>query len=210
VNYTDVVNISLSYSDRATSLPISSSMDNFIKIVEARINRHLMTQKMSYIVTTPIIFPNIEFSLPPDFLSERSIRITQLENPSFAIVLQLCNPEQMANIANNNNNYPGYMIMADALHIWPTQKNTSTTTYLLEINYFRRLINLSAIDPTNWLSEIHPDCYVFGLLTEINSFAKDAEASALWNGRFTDALNEITALDNKSTYSGTPITTKVG
>ena len=63
---------------------------------------------------------------------------------------------------------------------------------------------------TNWLYDSNPDAYVFGILVDINSFVKDAEASTLWDGRFQQAMSEITLNDAKSTWSGTSLTTFAG
>jgi hypothetical protein len=213
MNYQEVINTALAYADRANSVSISSNMDNFLKIVESRINRALLTQKMSITAYTPIDstipYPN-RYILPSDFLSERSIRITQQEVPTYSSTLNLVNPEQMANLRNSNAMYAAYCIISGNIEIWPIPVNTNTATYILEINYFRSVPALSIISTNNWVSNINPDCYIFGLLTEINSFAKDAEASSLWDMRFKASLDEITYLDERSTYSGNPIYTLVG
>ena len=133
----------------------------------------------------------------------------------------MVNPEQMTNAMSvsagylaQNNLQPEYVynIAANSINIWPIPTNDIITpiTYELEILYYKRLTNLSATNSMNWLSLDNPDCYIFGLLVEINSFVKDPQAATMWNGRFEAALDEITNLDDISTYSGTPLTTKVG
>ena len=213
MDYQTVIDVSLGYADRADSVPIASNMDNFLRVVESRVNRALLTQKMSTTAYTPIdttaLYPN-RYPLPEDFLSERSIRITQQELLTYSSTLSLVNPEQMANLRNNNSAYAAYCIISGYIEIWPVPVNTDTSTYILEINYFRRVPALSPATVNNWLSDTNPDCYVFGLLTEINSFAKDGEAAMLWDTRFKQALDEITLLNERATYSGNPIYTKVG
>ena len=213
MDYQKVIDVALSYADRASSVPIVSNMDNFLRVVESRVNRALLTQKMSStaytLIDTTTKYPN-RYTLPDDFLSERSIRITQKELLTYSSTLSLVNPEQMANLRNNNSAYAAYCIISGYIEIWPVPVNTDTSTYILEINYFRSVPALTKSAVNNWLSNNNPDCYIFGLLTEINSFAKDGESAALWDVRFKQSLDEITLLNDRATWSGNPIYTKVG
>jgi hypothetical protein len=213
MDYQKVIDVALSYADRASSVPIVSNMDNFLRVVESRVNRALLTQKMSStaytLIDTTTKYPN-RYTLPDDFLSERSIRITQKELLTYSSTLSLVNPEQMANLRNNNSAYAAYCIISGYIEIWPVPVNTDTSTYILEINYFRSVPALTKSAVNNWLSNNNPDCYIFGLLTEINSFAKDGESAALWDARFKQSLDEITLLNDRATWSGNPIYTKVG
>jgi len=157
-------------------------------------------------------YPN-RYELPVDFLSARTIRITQLENPNYSQTLNYVNPEQMANLRNNNSNRPSYCIISGYFEIWPipvNQTDPEIITYIIEIDYYQRVPPLTSTVDVNWLSDQNPDVYIFGLLTEINAFAKDAEASILWDGRFKTAVEDIDLLNTKATWSGNPIATLPG
>lgn len=212
MDYAGIVSTALAYSDRATSIPVSSNMDNFLRIVESRVNRQLLIMRMSSTVYTPIDTTQLQpfrYALPDDFLAERSIRITQLETPSYSNVLLLVNHEQFSNIQNNVSSLPVYMLISGFIQINPVPVNAVDATYILEINYFKGVPAIIS-GATNWLSQYYPDIYIFGLMVEINSFVKDAETTAMWDARFQGALSELSNFDNKAVYSGTPITTKVG
>jgi len=77
---------------------------------------------------------------------------------------------------------------------------------IIEIVYYQKLVPLTSLATTNWLSASHPDVYTFGLLVEISSFVKDAEAKALWDARFMDAVAAIQTDDDRIRWSGTPLT----
>ena len=221
MNYQTIINTALAYSDRANNTQVVANMDNFLRIVESRVNRWLMVQKQSATAYTPIdataIYPN-RYTLPTDFLSARQIRITQLENNNYSNCLNYVNPEQMANLRNNNSAKPSYCIISGYIEIWPIPVNitaiTPTTpalaTYVLEIDYYQRVPPLTSTMPNNWLADQNPDAYIFGLLTEINAFAKDAEASSLWDARFKGSVDDIDLLNMKATWSGNPIFTLPG
>ena len=223
MNYQTIVNTAIDYSDRQDNIAINNNIDNFLRIVEARVNRWLMTQKMSVTayayVNTAYTFPN-RYPLPDDFLSIRTIRITQKENNNYSNVLNYVNPEQMANLRNNNSSKPSYCIISGYFEIWPIPVNVTLAdispstpaviTYIIEIDYYQRIPPLTSTSPNNWIADQNPDTYIFGLLTEINAFAKDAEAATLWDGRFKASVADIDLLNIKATWSGNPIFTLPG
>jgi hypothetical protein len=115
------------------------------------------------------------------------------------------------NDMTNTQNIPAsakrfYNIIANQLVIQPVIDDT----YILEIVYYGNVLPLTGSAPNNWVATNHPDCYIFGLLVEINSFMKDPAATQGWDARFTQTIAEMTEADEVLVYSGTPLTTKVG
>lgn len=206
MNYSDVVNLTLGYADRQDS-EVTSRMDLFMRVTESRINRVLMTLDMSCRAKTPMASTTEYYPLPSNYSVMRSIKVIDETNSASRVTLLQVNPEQMANLVNNGETqFPCYTVISGAIQVQPFYDNTHS----LEIDYFQTLPPLSSSVTTNWLSDSNPDVYVFGLLVEINSFVKDAEATALWDGRFQQAMSEITLNDAKSTWSGTSLTTFAG
>ena len=206
MNYADIVSLTLGYADRQDT-EVTSRIDLFMRVTEARINRLLMTLDMSCRATTPMSSTTEYYSLPINYSVMRSIKVIDNNNSKSRVTLLQVNPEQMANIINNGETqFPCYTVISGDIQVQPFYDNTHS----LEINYFQTLPPLSTGITTNWLSESNPDAYVFGILVEINSFIKDAEASALWDNRFQQAMSEITLNDAKSTWSGTSLTTFPG
>ena len=206
MNYSDIVNLTLGYADRQDA-EVTSRMDLFIQVTEARINRVLMTLDMSSRAKT-LMDASIEYyPLPTNYSVMRSIKVIDNTNSASRVTLLQVNPEQMANLVNNGETqFPCYTIISGNIHVQPFYDDTHS----LEIDYFQTLPPLSSSITTNWLSDSNPDVYVFGLLVEINSFIKDGEATSLWDGRFQQAMSEITLNDAKSTWSGTSLTTFPG
>jgi hypothetical protein len=206
MNYSDIVNLTLGYADRQDD-EVTSRIDLFIQVTEARINRVLMTLDMSSRAKT-LMDASIEYyPLPTNYSVMRSIKVIDNTNSASRVTLLQVNPEQMANLVNNGETqFPCYTIISGNIHVQPFYDDTHS----LEIDYFQTLPPLSSSITTNWLSDSNPDAYVFGLLVEINSFVKDADATALWDGRFQQAMSEITLNDAKSTWSGTSLTTFAG
>ena len=181
-------------------------MDNFFRLVEARINRFFRTQKMSFRATTLLNSSQYIYSKPADYLSIRSIKLRSItEDIGKGKPLSLVTNEQFTNLKENGSTTPIYCVNGDNFYISPALDN-----YFLEVEYFGSITPLSDSNLTNWVSEQHPDCYLFGLVTEINAFVKDANAAMAWGDRFNGVLQEIKNFDNQSAYSGNPLQMRVG
>ena len=209
MNYTDIRTLSLSYADRQDD-EVVNRIDNFLEVVEARINRALKVSNMSIRSTLPLVVDQEYYGLPSDFGGFRDIQINTAVTPETTQrrkTLKYLNPEQMNHRSNSNSGFDQiyYTLAAQQLQIFPPQPTGD-----LEIIYYQKLVPLSVANPENWMSTFNPDGYIFGVLVEISSFVKDAEASALWDGRFQTVLGEIEAEDGKQRWSGTPLEVKCG
>jgi hypothetical protein len=206
MNYNDIISLALGYSDQENT-EVIDKMDMFMKVVESRINRYLATQDMAVWSYTTLVTDLHIYQLPEDWLSLRAIRISSILTPANGYTLNEINQPQMDMAINTNTGGPYYSIVSKSLYL---ASIPDPLLYNLEINYYQRIASLTSTNTENWVSLNNPDCYLFGLMVEINSFVKDAEATALWEQRFTGALAEIHEQDHRATWSGTPLFTQVG
>ena len=202
MNYTEIVDIALGYADR-TDTEVTSKMDSFLRIVESRTNRPLNTQKMVSRVSIESITDQEYYGLPTDFDGLRDIEVTpigggQITTPRYH------SPEQLNNRAGGTYNDIAYAIIDDQLRIHPAQ-----TEQVIQLVYYQNLPELSTVIPNNWLSDLYPDCYVFGLLVEINAFVKDAETAGMWDIRFKESVAAIQSNDRDSRWSGTSLQMRI-
>ena len=205
MNYTEIVDLAKSYSDRNDDIELTANMDNFIKIVESRVNRRLMVQKMAVRTLLTMVDGQQYYGLPSDFAGLRDIEIRNEnldtgQESTFRTTLHYLIPEHMNQANKYNAGFCYYTIVANQLQVSEPQDGK-----ILELIYYRKLPNLSDANPTNWMSVDNPDVYVFGLLTEISSFIKNIDATQLWDSRFNNALEEISTFDDTSRWSGTPL-----
>jgi len=182
------------------------NIDNFLSIVEARVNVILATRKMTSRAVLTCDITKEYYGLPPDYNGLRDIEISDLVTGMSRITPGYLNPEQM----NNQSSYGGhkiyYTILVDQVQITPKQDNSKQ----IEIAYYRNIPPLDSANPNNWLGDVNPDCYVFGLLVEISAFVKDMEAAKMWASRFKEATDNIQDNSDKDTWSGTPLQIRVG
>jgi hypothetical protein len=204
MNYEDIKTLSLSYADRQDA-EVVNNFDNFLRIVESRVNQRLKVQKMTCRATITSNSGTNYYGLPDDFMGLRDIELYDAGDPTKKTTLQYLNPEQMNNASGNKDDCVYYNISADQLHIVPAQDNK-----VIEILYYQKVPSLTEDTPSNWLAEDHPDVYVFGALVEISSFVKDAQAKMLWDERYQEAIAGLDYNDEQTRWSGTTLQVRMG
>ena len=197
----ELKSLALSYSDRETDAELPPKMDAFLRMAEARVNRLLTVQKMS-IRTALLVVPGQEYyGLPADYSGMRDIELRAHDQSDIRTPLLFLPAEQMNHAAWKHSAYKAvYCIIANQLQILPAQDSG-----ILEIVYYRKLIPLTDIEPSNWMSEDNPDVYLSALMVEISAFVKNAEAATLWDGRLLQALSEIKQDDQNNRWADTPM-----
>jgi hypothetical protein len=208
MNYTEVKDTALSYIDRASDQETLDNLDNFMRVVESRVNSKLLTKQMTAVSSTPIIDGVRFYALPDDFLSERSIAIANNDLLPTKRPLSYLAPEHMDIRNANGVDIDAYTIVGSNLQISSSQATTDGTKFI-EIIYYKRILPLTTLNTTNWLSLRYPEVYIFGLMTEMNAFVKDADATQLWDTRFKEALDTIDLQEVRATWSGTPLIIRV-
>jgi len=204
MNYSQVVFLALSYADR-TDAEVTNRMDNFLQIVESRVNRLIKTMDMSVRTSTVTILGQEYYPLPVDYEGMRDIELKSTVTSLDKVTLHYLNPEQLNGMTSakaGRNVY--YTIVAGQIQISPPSEGSET----LELIYYRKVPALSNLAPENWLSAAHPDVYVFGLMTEICAFLKDIPASELWDRRFKEALEELQVNDTSKRWAGSALQTR--
>lgn len=206
MNYIEIKETALAYSDKEGDTVIASKLDNFLRIVESRVNRVLKVQKMSTVDTIPTSESQQYYDLPQGFAGLRDVSIKSAGTESTKkSSLSYVSPEQMNIHTTTGNRTKVYTIITGRIQISPPQDNK-----ILELIYYLKLAGLTPEDDTNWLSEDAPDVYIYGLMVEISAFVKNASATNLWDTRFKEALGEIEMDDSMVRWSGTSLTTRAG
>jgi hypothetical protein len=209
MNYASIVAAALAYADRADDTEVVANQDVFLRAVENRINTRLKVREMSG-RTQLLTRDGVEYyGLPSDFAGIRDIELASAANSRNRYTLQYLNPEQMNNWSTNTSADTAgtqtvffYTILADQFHIM-----NPTSGMLLELVYYRKVPELlpASPDDENWISTGYPNLYIFGMLVEISSFAKDKESAVLWDQRFTEEVMAIDNDDRISRWSGTSL-----
>lgn len=206
--YSEIVDSALDYSDRLNDAELINRIDVFLRVVESRIKKMLMVQKMairSYIVT---VADTEYYTLPSDFNGIRDVELKDSLDASSRCTLSYVSPEQMNNASTLRGSLGRYYytIVANQIQIMPIPEENR----IIEFIYYRSITPLSTANLDNWVSIDYPEIYIFGLLVEISSFTKDAVAKQLWDERFKEAIAELDLSDAKTRWSGTALQVRVG
>ena len=197
MNYAEIKDAALAYADRSDSAT-SANIDVFLRMVEARVNRVLRNEEMCIQYDIATVQDQSDYSLPSDYAGMRSI---SLETAGAIQPLQYLNPEAADWLVDSDEtDVLYYTIRSKKLVLMKPPADTASN---IRINYFKKVPELTSTDTTNWLSTMHPDIYIAGLMVEISSFVKNIPASKAWNEKFKAAVDECVAANWGDKWSGT-------
>lgn len=194
MKYDEIIATAISYSMRQDQ-ETADMMDAFLRIVESRVNRSLSVSQMFDRAMISVVGGTHYYGLPDGFMSIRDIQLNDSNNHVVG-TFSYVSPEIMNAHLRDDDQALFYTLIANQLQISNPTDNT-----MLEVVYRQRLSPLNTVDNLNWLSDIAPDIYIFGLLVEISAFAKDGPAGEVWNDRLTGALQALQHDDDKNRWS---------
>ena len=205
--YSDIVSLSLGYADRVNDTELAPLLDNMLRLVEAKINRFLSVQNMIIRTQVPMDINTELYDKPAGYNSIQSIFISPVANFQSRVQLEYRTSEQMTNIISNNlATYKAYYsIIGDKIQVCPLKDST----FNLNVWYFHTVPPLTSVDNSNWCSITNPDCYIAGLVAEINAYAKSLDGYTSWKQRFEDTMKEID-LNDQLVTSSTPLVIQIG
>jgi len=205
----DLIIAALAYADR-NDVEVQNSIDTFITLVEARMNRLLKTREQSTRAFTTTVLDQEYYCLPEDYRGMRDIHLSN-PNPNETHKTSQFNfitPEKFTQIRGSTCDKLYYTILANQLRIYPTQESGLS----IELVYYQKVPALpfpSFLD-TNWMLDEHPDIYLAGMCGEISLFAKDYDAATSWFKRMKTGIDELESADVEERWTGQSLITRVG
>ena len=123
MNYEELIAAAQAYADR-NDLEVKESMETFILMAEARINRVLKTRKQSTSTYTPTVTDQEFYSLPPDYAGMRDIQLNSdlPDGPHKSASFTMLTPE-LFNIQRNKP-FTGKKLL---FHYWKPNSNLSSS-----------------------------------------------------------------------------------
>lgn len=203
MNYSEIVAAIIAYSDRSDAAT-TGTIDSFLRMAEARINRLIRNEEMSTELDIPVVALQSEYALPADYAGMRSISI---ETAGAITPLQYLNPESTDWLVDSDEaDVKYYTIRSQNIEL---MKPPSAIGSNIRIHYFQKIPALTAAAPTNWFADLHPDIYLSGAMVELCGFLKNYDSAAKWNEKFAAALDECGLANWNDKWSGTPMFIKV-
>lgn len=172
---------------------LADRLDEFIAIVEARLNRNLRVRAMEATLGSTALVDGALTLPADDFLAFKELRYDG--SPSYTL-----EPRPIEWIRNQpvDANQPRYYAVANTQVVcWPTAGSIKGT-------YYQRLPSLTA-NASNWLLTAYPDLYLYACLEEAYIYALDIETASVWAKKSQAILDQVQSSDNANALSGGPL-----
>jgi hypothetical protein len=186
MTYTELVAQVAAFSHRAD---LASLMPTFVGLAEDKLNRALRVRQMEEALPVTAIDAFNEVALPSDFLAMKHLWATDYPQARLK-------PQTLEAIVSRNR-FDGtptaYAVTGSALKFDGSGDVQGV--------YFKRLPSLVS-NSTNWLSEAHPDVYLWATLEALSSYTLDAGQGALFSAKAGEAVQGIQGADMRDRFSG--------
>lgn len=191
----------MTYSELKTNIAnylnrsdLTSQMDMFIDNVEGEINRRVRRKEMIKRATATADAQYL--SLPTDWLEAINVEIT---SNNFSPILQqsIESLDIYRKSINNKTGQPVYFAFVDdTMELAPTPD----ASYTLQLTYYGKIDALSDSNTSNFLSNNHPDVYLYGALKHASIYLMEDERVAMFSQLFEKALEELKMEQEKAEF----------
>lgn len=185
MTYTELIQRVADFAHRSD---LAGQMPTFVELAEAKLNRGLRVRAMEGAISGTIDAGN-EIALPADFAAVKAIWPVGYEGARI-------HPQTLETVIASARvaGIPTlYAVTDSALRFDGTGD--------IEGVYFKRIPNLTT-NGTNWLSEAHPDLYLWSVLAEVAVYTLDANQGAFYGTKAQEAMQSVQNSDMRDRYSG--------
>lgn len=177
---------------------LSTQVDDFIAIAEARHRREIRMREMLTRASLTVDARNV--SLPTGFLEAVNIRL--LTDP--VTVVQELSLHEMTVVRSETTGKPiYYTIMSDLEFDKPPDQS-----YSGEITYYQAFTALDGDNPTNTLLTLYPDAYLYAALSASAPYQMADERLPVWETMYVTARDAINRQASASRRVG-PLVSRV-
>ncbi|MDA5241135.1 hypothetical protein EXN32_21915 [Agrobacterium tumefaciens] len=174
------------------SLRSDAPIDLFIRLAESDIAPFLIHYRAETETTININASNT-VTLPANHIKTRAISVDGVTPTPVGIFDNKIYPDQIT-----------YYQSGNQLNFRSIDKLNKAT-----IAYYARIPALSSIDNTNWLLTFYPSVYLYGVLSRLYKWAKDAEAEQDAKASMMEAINALLEDHKQGTTVTNPIQREV-
>ena len=192
----------MTYSELKTNIAsflnrsdLTDQLDIFIDQAEAEINRRVRTKDM--VKRANAVLEQQYLTLPSDWQEAINVEITSNDfSPVFQQSIESLDVYRKS--VDNSSGQPIYFaIVDDTLEFAPTPDQN----YDIQLTYYAKPTPLSDSNTSNFISNDHPDVYLYGALKHASIFLMEDDRVNLFNDLFEKALEEIRMEDYRSQYA---------
>jgi len=193
MNYTELQAAVGSWLNRQD---LSAVIPTFIALAEADFGRKIRHRRQVARATTQ--FDEHFILLPDDFVQAKNVQL----NVDPVVTLEYVTLEHADLLRGGRYQGTGqpvyYTIVGDQLEGVPVPDSD----YEIELTYYEKIDALSESVPSTWLSELHPDIYLYGALLQSAPFLKDDARVPIWDGLYQRAIEALNLESDRAEISG--------
>ena len=177
---------------------LAAVVPDFVKILEANVNRDVKFRNRKMEATATLSFTGNEAALPSDFIEARAVVFNS--SPHIRLEFLTLSAFQDTYTTTNAANSVHYTITGDKLLVGPYPSTTTVT-----LTYYQKLPTLTNDSDTNWLLTGHPDVYLYGSCIASAPYLGEDSRLQTWFGLHDRASGAVAGDDARSRFSGSPI-----
>lgn len=175
---------------------IDANLDRWILMAEARFNRDLRCGQMEKTTTGAVT--GEDTPLPTDYIAMRAIYVEgSPDRPLMGIA-----PSAIRQSYDGTAGSPlAYTLISGNLRLVPPPDGE----VLITMDYWGRIDPLSAVAPSNWLLESHPDAYVTAVMFHFYRWEKDRQSAIDANALCEGIVQRINAEAKGDRFGAGPL-----
>lgn len=176
---------------------LTSSIDTFIDLCEAKLGREVRVRAMLKRATATMSTATKYMALPSGYKAMKILRL--LTDPP--TVLQQCNETELTARLLSETGKPLYFAIHEEIEF----NRTPDDEYSVEMIYYCGLDALTDSNTSNWILTNAPDLYLYGSLIAAEPFLDNDERIATWKTFYEEGVRSLNLEDMRSRTSGPQI-----
>lgn len=194
-NYANLKQTIQRFSHRTNSNDLNDIIDDLIDLTEDRIDQDLRLRTNEQRATATTSISDRFLALPDSFLEAR--RVTLISG-SRKHKLKYSAPEAIK--IESQSGRPNYYTTTSQLEF----DRVPDAAYTIEMSYYVRLTPLDDTNTTNDVLTHHPSLYLYGVLSEVFSWAMDEDGFVKYDGLFERKMKKANKQENRGRYGPAP------
>jgi hypothetical protein len=180
---------------------LTSYLDTFIDLAEARHARDLRVREMESVDTSITTVAGTQsYDLPTGYLEMRYV--TWQSNP-YTFLAYMTPPDffRVYNAGEGSGSPSYYTIVGSKIYLGKQPDAAN----VLELGFFKRPTALSSSNTSNDILTYFPDLYLYASLAESEPFLMNDERLPVWAGLYKEGVNSANNSASQGRTSGAPL-----
>lgn len=197
MSITTYATLKTSVADWLNRSDLTSAIAEFVQMAESAFKRDDRLRKHQYSGEVSVSADG--YALPDDFQSLEALSHAGTSNYG---PINIVGPGDLETFKgwHGATGLPRYAAIVDGTLYFAPEPDQA---YTLLLTYWRKIVDLSDSNTTNWLLLAHPDVYLYGCLAQAGVYLKDADLVGVAEAKLEQAIQSVHRATWNATYSGT-------